>query len=95
MEAHVERMIKEHKELMDRLFKLGNWISNPNNDDTKIEFALKYTQYHAMRIYEETLRNRLTLTGITIANGNYFNTPIETPKEESNNTTSDNITSEK
>lgn len=77
MEAYVERMIKEHKELMDRLFKLGNWISNPNNDDTKIEFALKYTQYHAMRIYEETLRNRLTLAGITVANGNYFEKSVD------------------
>lgn len=82
MEAHVERMIKEHKDLIERLFKIGNWISNPNND-SKTEFALKYTQYNAMRIYEETLRNRLALAGITVANGNYFEKSVDISEENS------------
>ena len=83
MEAYVERMIKEHKELIEHLFKIGNWISNPNNNDSKTEFALKYTQYNAMRIYEETLRNRLALAGITVANGNYFEKSVEISDEGS------------
>ena len=83
MEAYVERMIKEHKDLIERLFKIGNWISNPNNNDSKTAFALKYTQYNAMRIYEETLRNRLALAGITVANGNYFEKSVEISDENS------------
>lgn len=92
MEAYVERMINEHKELIEKMSKLGSWIGNPQNNDNKIEFALKYTQYNAMRIYEEALRNRLALAGITVANGRYFEQPVNTEetKEETKEETNEN-----
>lgn len=85
MEAYVERMINEHKELITRMSKLGNWIGNPQNNDNKLEFALKFSQFNAMRMYEEALKNRLSLAGITVANGKYFEDPVEPVKQEGNN----------
>ena len=45
-----------------------------------------------MRIYEEALRNRLALAGITVANGRYFEQPVNTEetKEETKEETNEN-----
>ena len=82
MEAYVERMCSEHKALSEKIAKLVTWINNPENNDPKPEFALKFAQAKAMISYEECLRNRLMLVGITVSNGQYFEKPAEVNSEE-------------
>lgn len=73
MEAYVERMCKEHKDLVDKISKLANYINTKGIfDDSKIEFANKYLQFTSMRMYEEALRNRLLGVGIVCVDGQYF-----------------------
>lgn len=87
MEAYIERMCKEHKELSEKLTKLANYINTKGIvQDSKIEFANKYLQFAAMKIYEEALRNRLAGVGIVYANGQYY----EEPAKIANNDDSEN-----
>lgn len=52
-------MINEHRELVNRIANLHNYVYSPNNNDDKIEFANKAIQLAAMKKYEEALRARL------------------------------------
>ena len=73
MTHFVKRMINEHRELVNRIANLHNWVYNPNNNDNKIEFANKAIQLAAMKKYEEALRARLENQNIVITDeGEYF-----------------------
>lgn len=76
MEAYVKRMCNEHKELVKRINKLVKYI-NTNKDIIPQEIALKYYQVKSMASYEEALRGRLNIAGVTIANGNYYESAVE------------------
>lgn len=82
MEAFVERMKEEHKALLDKMTKLANFISHPNGGVNVNEYALLYTQYEAMSLYERMLRSRLTIHGVVVMNGEYYEKPKEEVKEE-------------
>ena len=82
MEVYVERMCSEHKALSEKIAKLVTWINNPENNDPKPEFALKFAQAKAMISYEECLRNRLMLAGVTVSNGQYFEKPVDVKDED-------------
>lgn len=92
MEAFIERMCGEHRDLTIRINNLINYINSPKNKDNRNEFALKFYQLKSMIGYEDALRNRLTLAGVTIANGKYFDTPmnLEEINEEDKTTNSTN-----
>lgn len=96
MEAYIERMCKEHKELSEKLTKLANYINTKGiTQDSKIEFANKYLQFAAMKLYEEALRNRLAGIGIVYVNGQYYEQPANiTNNEDSENGDSNDKTSD-
>lgn len=73
MKAFVKRMINEHRELVNRIANLHNYVYSPNNNDDKIEFANKAIQLAAMKKYEEALRARLENQNIVVTDeGEYF-----------------------
>lgn len=64
MEAFVERMVKEHDELHDRLNKLYAFLQTDKFQAlASEEQGDLLTQYHAMVIYRISLRNRLRRQG--------------------------------
>ncbi len=79
MEAYVKRMCNEHKELVERINKLVKYI-NTSKDNIPQEIALKYYQVKSMASYEEALRGRLNLAGVTVANGNYYESAVDLDK---------------
>lgn len=76
MEAYVKGMCNEHKELVVKIEKFVKCI-NENKDTVPQEIALKYYQVKSMMGYEEALRGRLNLAGVTVANGNYYESAVE------------------
>lgn len=64
MEAFVERMVKEHDELHERLNKLSYFLDTNKfqNLPSDEQFDL-INQYHAMVIYRLSLRRRLKRQG--------------------------------
>ena len=64
MEAFVERMVKEHDEVNERLNKLSCFLdSNKFQDLPSDEQFDLINQYHAMAIYRLSLRRRLKRQG--------------------------------
>lgn len=87
MEAFVERMIEEHKTLVERLRKLENFIySNPKSKElNRADFANMCIQLKAMRVYEEALAARLGNLGICVTEeGEYFAQLVFPEAEEEN-----------
>lgn len=84
MEAFVERMTQEHKELVDKMNKLANFISHPKEGVTVSEYALLYTQYEAMALYERMLRSRLVIHNVAVVNGEYYEKPVKEETKEVN-----------
>ena len=73
MEKYVERMVNEHKELVDRIEKLHDYIySDASDKDDKIEFANKSIQLAAMKKYAECLEARLFNKGVVYDDGSYM-----------------------
>lgn len=69
----VERMIREHSELVKRIKKLHNYVySKASDEDSRVEFANKCIQLAAMKKYEEALRARLENQDIICEDGEYF-----------------------
>lgn len=83
MNDYQKALIKEHKELIERIHVLNDYVysGEAEKNDCKIEFANKCIQLSAMKKYEEALRGRLYNSGIIIAENNYLEV-IDTPEHK-------------
>jgi len=73
MKDFVKRMITEHKELVERIQALNDYVYKDISEaDDRVEFANKCVQLVAMRNYEAALCDRLKNQGIVVDCGEYF-----------------------
>ena len=63
MESWKARLLVEHKELEDRIYKLGQFLSRISPAEIQ-GYDLMVCQYHAMKAYEQALLGRMKLYGI-------------------------------
>lgn len=83
MNSYQKALINEHKELVERIHILNDYIysGEAEKNDCKIEFANKCIQLSAMKKYEEVLRGRLYNSGIIISENNYLEV-VDTPEHK-------------
>jgi len=73
MKDFVERIIKEHKELRNKVNNLSNFVDNNFNSLNKEEYSLMRLQLNAMINYLTYLEQRLKIYNIYITpNGEYL-----------------------
>ena len=95
MEGYIDRMIKEHKELVARITKLHAWVYGDAHEQVDAtEFANECIQLKAMKVYEEALRARLYNAGVKVMGTDYLvavDSMEDEPEEElEDGDTSDN-----
>lgn len=61
MPDFVKRMIKEQKELSERIEKLQTFLMNKGNELPPLKKSLMYAQLYSMNSYEEILNQRIEL----------------------------------
>lgn len=92
-QQYVNDLIEEHAGLIIKIDKLEDYITAPENDDSKVEYANKAIQLAAMRKYAECLEVRLHNAGIYFEDGDYITKvasiiedgPFETPEDKQDN----------
>lgn len=73
MKDFVKCMIKEHKELVERIQALSDYVYKDMSEaDDRAEYATKCIQLVAMRNYEAALCDRLENQGVIVDCGEYF-----------------------
>lgn len=61
MPDFVKRMIKEQKELSERIEKLQTFLMHKGNELPPLKKSLMYAQLYSMSSYEEILNQRIEL----------------------------------
>ena len=91
MEKFVKRMIIEHKELLEKINKLENYmLSETGQKDDREEFADKAVQLSAMKVYAGALCSRIERQNVyTLSDSNYF-ALVDLAEEPENNVCNNN-----
>lgn len=61
MQDFVKRMIKEQKDLAEKIEKLQTFLINHGNELPPLKKSLMYAQLYSMDCYEEILNQRIEL----------------------------------